>query len=338
MVAGDFHRELGPRHVRAPRKGSWTQCVCLLFDVAPKRSELVDALSGADILREIDAAPGRDGWALAGPSVLIDYRGDVNGLVTVDVVDRPWPDSMGSPAPEEAALFAAWATGHFGPCCYPGALERAIVHSYAWPDAEDIAPRHRAFVRVRSSYVLGLGEDALVLPDEYDAIDELRFVSDVQLALTDLRGCLCAFNPNGELLMSGERLEECLARDADGGAMAVDAWANVRMFRSDDGRWKIYDTVGMEQLDVSDHQAALPLDHPSTRHAPGLLHSMAAYDAARGGVLGPNDTASDLDGTLWRARASGDALVAPPRPVLCWAPDGVEPPAALSGRSSTGSR
>jgi hypothetical protein len=116
--------------------------------------------------------------------------------------------------------------------------------------------------------------------------------------------------------------------------LAVDAWANVRMFRPSDleGEWLLFDTVGMGQLGVADHEAALPVEHESVEHVPGLLYTMAAYDAEKGGVLGPSDTATDTGGCEWSASADGDALVAPPRPVLRWAPDDVDVPAVLAAR------
>lgn len=320
----------GRRSIRGIRKGIYTQGVVVLFEAAPKTQALSRALDQFAVLGERPGSADPDAWAFGGPSVLLDYRPKVNGRVQVDVVDRVWPDHMGDPK-SEVTLFGAWTMGHFGPCTYPGALTRAVQHAWNWPDGRALAGGHKAFVRIRSSYVLGLSEDAILQPDDYDPLDELRFVTRVQRALGSMQGALAAFNPNGELLVSGETLSSALTRDEAGGDLAMEAWTNVRMFRPHElkGQWLLFDTPGLGQLDVTDHEAAIPFEHPSTEHVPGLLLSMAAYDTSHRGVLGPGDTATDLGGVMWRASAAGDSLVAPPRPVLRWHPDGEAPPPAL---------
>lgn len=152
--------------------------------------------------------------------------------------------------------------------------------------------------------------------------------------ISEVGGCLAAFNPNGELVLSGEQLDAALARDAAGRGLAVDAWANVRMFRhaDDTGAWTLFDTVGMEQLDVGDHEAVLPTEHASFDHVPGLLYTMAAYDAERRGVLSGGDTGTDSGGVAWTATQRDEAIVTPPREALRWMPDGIVAPAALSAR------
>ena len=309
----------------------YTQGVCVLVDAAPSLSVVAGALSDFRVMRETAPSEEPQSWAFAGPSVIVDYRSDVNGVVQVDIVNQHWPDAMGEPSGAAATIFGAWSMGHFGPCTFPGALERGLQHAYAWPGAREVAPRHTAFLRVRSSYVFGASGSFPIQPADYDPIDELRFVSEVQLALAGLPGFLAMFNPNGELLLPAERVEECIHRDARGEALAVDAWANVRMFRpSRDGEaWMLYDTVGMGQLDVCDHQATLPRDHESTPHVPGLLYSIAEYDAQNRGVMGPDDTATDSGGCLWRAHEGGDALVVPPRRAVYWSPSNVRVPSDL---------
>jgi hypothetical protein len=321
----------GPHAVLAPRKGRYTQTVCVLLDRPTTTSALAKHLGAFDVRSEAPGVSGPNGWAISGASALVSYRPADHGHVQIDVVDRPWPDAMGNPKDETAPLFTAWTMGHFGPTTHPGALRRAVEQSWRWRDARDVVARHRAFLRIRSTYVFGADARASLLPGGYDPIDELRFVTQVQLALLSVEGALCAFNPNGELLLTGESLASILERDLGGGGLAVDAWANVRMVRPRGTDWLLFDTVGMEQIDVADHEATLPANHASADHVPGLLYSMAAYDAENGGVLGPTDTASDLGGCGWRAHAVGDALAQPPRKALRWAPVGVEVPRGLRG-------
>ncbi len=298
-----------------------TQCVCVLFDRVPSLSELAPRLTDYAGLSEAPAAEGEYGFAIGGPSLTVDYRSEVNGKARIDLIDRPWPDEMGSPD-REPLLFAAWSMGHFGPTTYPGSLERALLHNHAFPYSDQLVPRHRAVLRIRTSYVFGAPESALVLPDHYDAIDELRFVSLLQLRLATLPGALVLFNPNAELLLPAERLEAALARKAP---LPVDVWASVRRVRPEEpAGWLLGDTVGMGQLDVVDQQIVLPFDHPSAPNVGPLLLSMAAYDASHGGVLGPGDTASDAEGRGVSADWLGEASVGPPRRVLSWAPDDVE--------------
>jgi len=104
----------GPREVRAPRRGSFTQCVCVLLERAIPVTALVPLLEQFDVRKEVPATEGPYGWALGGPSLILSYRPDVNGFVQVDVVDHDWPDAMGKPN-DTAPLFAAWAMGAFGP-------------------------------------------------------------------------------------------------------------------------------------------------------------------------------------------------------------------------------
>ena len=318
---------IGPKASRGVRKGLFSQGVALLFEQAPTLQQLRAALGGFDVLRELEPASE---WVFGGQSLILDYRQALNGLVQVDVVDRPWPDAMGNTA-DEVTLFGAWSTGHFGPTTFPFALERARQHAWTWKEGAALAARHRAFVRVRLSYVFGAGKDALVQPPGTDPVDELRFVSAVQLALASVPGFLALFNPSGERLAPPEQLEAALARDLAGKGLPVDVWTNVRMFRPAElnGDWLLFDTPGMGQLDVVDHEFVVPKDHPSAQLVPGLALSICDYDANQRGVIGAGDTAADDGGAQWRAYAAGDGRVDPPRPVLRWSLQGVEVPDAL---------
>lgn len=328
-------RSRGPRRRPAPRKGMFTQCVCVLFDAAPTRAGLREVLTPLHVAKETSAARGADGWVFGGDGVIVPFRPDVNGYVQADIVSRAWPDGMGAPNGPEAALFAAWGMGHFGPCTYPGNLARAAQHAYAWDQDGEHAHAHQAFVRVRSSYVFGGHSDAPVLPDDYEPLDEIRFVTDVAVRLASLPGAIAVFNPGGELLLDPERIRGIRTGEDEGGELCVNAFANVRMFRPEidpDEPWMLFDSVGMGQVDLQDHEAAAPAGSCEASTVAGLVYSMAEYDLERGGVVGPRDTATDLDDGFWRARVDGDSLLEPPRPVLRWFPDGAAVPEMLLGR------
>ena len=186
--------------------------------------------------------PPSENWELGGPSLTVGYRPEVNGVILVDVVDHVWPDDMGDPE-ETPMLFGAWSAGHFGPFASPGGLARAGEQSWSWPDGKDVPEKHKAFLRIRSSYVLGSGDDAPVAPEDYDPKDELLFVTKVARALLELDAALAYFNPNGEVLMGREVLDGALAYAQKSGFPPLDAWANIRLFGIDP-QWKLMDTVG----------------------------------------------------------------------------------------------
>ena len=138
-------------------------------------------------------AEGEKNWIGGYPTWVIAWRPEVNGHVTVDVVDAPWPDNMGDPkSPGGQSLFAAWSMGFMGPMTWPGNLLRAIQYTEAFGDkaAADGAKKHRAFVRIRSTYVLGSDDDAKVMPDDYQARPELEFVTSVAAAVAAAPGVL----------------------------------------------------------------------------------------------------------------------------------------------------
>lgn len=285
-----------------PRRGVWTQCVCVLFDTQPRLSLLREQLGGHSVVGESPATPGVAGWATAGPSFDVAYRPDVNGYARIDVVDRPWPDEMGA---SEGSIFAAWARGAFGPSSYPGSLQRALQHARRWPAARELAARHGAFARIRTTYALGARKGVPLLPAGYDPVAELLFVTEIACALLETPSALCVFNPNGETLLDALALEALLDRHRMGGPLPVEAWANVRLFRPGvfaGQPWLLFDTVGLEQVGVRDHEGTFPESSRSFEHVPGLLYTMASYDMANGGVLGVGDTADDLAGAGWRAQ------------------------------------
>lgn len=171
-------------------KSHYTQTVCILLEQPVAIQEIARALSQ---FKPSDTRPASDNREFRGPSVTLPFRPEVNGYVSVDIVERPWPDAFGDPK-EEWRLFGAWALGNFGPFAYPGGLKRASEQCWAWKDGPSIASRHSAFIRIRSSYLFGaVDKDALVMPADYAAAPELRFVTDVAVPLLDLPQSLCYF-------------------------------------------------------------------------------------------------------------------------------------------------
>ncbi len=305
-------------------KGMFTQTVCVLLKQPISCAQLEPALSAFAIRgRQEDS----ESWAYGGPALTLDFRPEVNGYVVVDTVDQPWPDHMGD-AQNEAMLFGAWSMGFFGPFAFPGGLQRAAQQCWGWEAGKKVANRHKGFVRIRSSYVLGGDENAPVMPEAYDAVAELRFVTDVASALLQLPQALCYFNPNGEVLRDRDGLRQSLEFAQSAKLLPLDIWSNVRLFNLE-GDWSLMDTVGNGQLDLPDIEAGF---------APGydygeidrFLRNISWYLLQKGEVIKAGDTMDGPGNVPWQARCPENALTDPPRRVMRWLPlDDADVPAPL---------
>jgi hypothetical protein len=238
---------------------------------------------------------------------------------------------MGSPD-QEAQLFAAWSLGWFGPHVAPGGLARAAALA-RWLEPEAVArvPTHRAFVRIKSSYVLGLRGEASLRPPDHDPVRELRFVTDVAHAVLRELGGLLYFNPNGETLHSASSLQDALAYHDGQGLQPLSVWSNVRLLEPAEAPgWCVIDTVGMEQLGVSDHELCVPADGFDLREADHFLRNAAWYVFENGPVIRDGDTMDGPGGIAWRAWSFDDSVGPPRRRALRWrSTQGAEPPACF---------
>ena len=296
-------------------KGLFSQGICVLFENAPKLDAIEDALKDFSILKRVDSQAN---WEMSGPSLVISFLPEVNGLVTVDVVDRQWPDSMGDPQ-KNPEVFAAWSMAHFGPFAFPDGLKRAAEQSWSWPAGKEMPSRHQAFVRVRISYVFGGNDDLPILPKEYDPKAELNFVSKVVLALLEIPGALCYYNPNGELLLSRDLFGRSLTQGWSNDFLPIDAWANVRVFNLS-SEWSLMDTVGNAQLDLPDMEACFHAPSYDLEQIVFFLRNVTLYVANRGEVIKDDDTMDGPGNVRWTARSVAQSICEPPRRVLRWAP------------------
>jgi hypothetical protein len=114
-------------------KGFFSQGVCLLTDGSTTIEGVRAALERAGF-SIVKAVPASEFWSFSGPALLLAYLPQVNGSVTIDVVNHPWPDAMGDPK-ADPMTFGAWGMGHFGPFAYPGGLQRAMEQSWGWEAA-----------------------------------------------------------------------------------------------------------------------------------------------------------------------------------------------------------
>jgi hypothetical protein len=308
-------------------KGFYTQCVAVLFERAPKLDELAASLVGTPVVRRTE--PGKNIW-MGGPGLVLAMRPEVNGYVQVDLVDRRWPDHLGDPK-GEAELFGAWSMGFFGPFTFPEGLSRAQQMSFSWPEVPAVVSKHTSFVRVKSTYVLGAADDAPLLPADYAALPELELVTDVARALLEVDGAVAYFNPGGEVLRSLPQLDDDIRFHRQQGLPNLPSWSNVRLFRLTPS-WTMMDTIGMEQLDVDDHEACFETRKYSPQEVDRFLRNATDYVRSKGPIIADRDTMTGPGGIAWQAHSVEKSLAPRPRSVLRWLPlDGAEVPPMLGG-------
>jgi hypothetical protein len=305
-----------------PVKGSFTQCVTVLLKQSVSLGEIEPLLGAYTIAKRNEAS---EHWEFGGPSLLLSYRPEVNGYVSVDIVNRPWPDHMGG-SKSEITLFGAWGMGHFGPFTFPGGLERAGQHSYACKQGPEFVSQHQAFLRIRVSYVFGVSNDALVMPKDCEPTDELRFITRIAMDLLQHPAALCYFNPNGEMLAERALMEQVIEHYRSANLPPVDLWCNRRMFRLDDG-WMMMDTVGMQQLDLDDVETCFRSDCFRPDDIGVFLGNTSLYLIDAGPVFKDGETIDGPGGALFRVKQFKEGMTAPPRSTLRFRPeDGTIPP------------
>jgi hypothetical protein len=296
-------------------KGFFTQGVSLLTD----RQTAIDAIKSAlqeqgfDIVKE---SPAQENWSFGGPTLVIPFLPRANGYAAVDVVNQPWPDTMGDPN-SDAMTFAAWSMGHFGPFAFPGSLARARQHAWSWQPARTIPEAHRGFIRIRTSYVFGGNEDAPVFPEDYDPLAEMMFLSRAVLALLKAPGVICYFNPNGEVLRDYPSFHELWHTCREQEKIPLSLWMNIRFFNLSE-KLGFMDTIGNGQLEIRDVEAIFPM----AKYDPGdidyYLRNVTHYllDLDREIQTGEAIDGPGESGLSWTAEVLDEGVIEPPRQVL----------------------
>jgi Domain of unknown function (DUF4261) len=300
-----------------PHKGFFTQGLAILLRSSPSLRAIEERLGNFKI---VDRVVTSAAWATGGPSLVVPYRPDVNGYVSIDVVEQRWPDRMGDPK-ADPEVFAAWVVGHFGPGACPGGLERACQHS-GWTDGHSVPLQHQAFIRIRCSYLFGADADALLMPNDYQPLQELEFATDIAAALIRLPEVLCYFNPNGECVIDPRGFFESLNYHASAKLMPLELWSNVRLFRFQDAQpaWSLMDTVGMSQLDAPDHEACFQSDSYVPTEVGNFLRNASAYLVEHGPIIRSGDTMDGPANVKWQGFSIKQGRVEPPREVMRWFP------------------
>jgi len=296
-------------------KGFFTQGVCLLTNGQTSIDDIRSALRQHrfEIVQE---SPAQEIWAFGGPTLLLAFLPEVNGYAAVDVVNQPWPDSMGDPE-SEPMTFAAWSMGHFGPLTFPGSLARSRQHAWAWRPGQTISAGHRGFIRLRISYGFGANMDAPVMPADYDPVAEMMFLSRAVIALFQVPGVICYFNPNGEVLRDYDSFRQVWDACAEQQKIPLLLWMNIRFFNLSD-KLSLMDTVGNGQLDTRDVEAVFPSATYDPSDIDYYLRNVTHYLLE----LDPEmHSGEEIDGPgesnlSWTIEVLDEGVVVPPRRVL----------------------
>lgn len=301
-----------------PRKGLFTQGFCVLTD-RNIDMEVVKAALATYNPRYVEATP-ESNWQMGGEFLVLD--GPITGLIaTVDIVNRQWPDEMGSPQ-EDPMTFGAWTMGFFGPLTFPGNLERAVQHSPRREKNQTLKDKHRGFIRLKSCYKVDGPNDRLI-PENYKPLDEIRFLTDIAVSLINIPGCLCYFNPGGEMILDKQTLVEWLDVSDKHNLPPIEVWSNIRLFTID-STWSVMDTIGNEQFDLPDFEAffktaqydASKIDFYLRNITLHFLNPASKILKDGDGIDGPEGRKSN-----WRVLVSETATSTPPRDVARLVPE-----------------
>jgi Domain of unknown function (DUF4261) len=308
-------------------KGFYTQCLCVLLKKPVSLSRLLQTLSDFEIAAHNESY---DNWAISGPACIIPFRLEVNGLITVDVVERTWPDDMGDPqtSPE---IFGPWSLGAFGPAAFPGCLQRAVEFGWRLEQAEAFAQKHRAFIRARTTYSIGAGDDDPIMPADCDAVKELRALTTIVRKVLRLPEALCYFNPSGEALLDREYIQGTLRLAKENEVPPLDLWSSTRCFELESG-WTMADMVGNYQLDLADMEAYFAAKHYEHEDVTQMLYDIGLY-LLGGERMKDGDTCGGPGEMKWKVRFKEESIAEPSRRVMTLTPCDKRPlPKVLSER------
>ena len=299
-------------------KGLYTQTAVLL---TKGKIDLDDVAARLSEFGEITKTETQSDWAFGATTLRVPLNPEENSYVLVDYVPKTWPDSMGDPK-DDPIVFGAWSMGAFGPFAYPGGLERAQQQCWTWEDGAEVSAGHDGFIRLRSSYSVGVGDDDPVLPEEYDAVFELASVTEMADNIIGMPNILCYFNPNGETLYSPEEFAETLEYNEENQMPSLDLWTNVRIYDLSEhaAGWSLQDTVGLAQLDIPDQEAVFMKKRYDPEEVAQFLRSVSMYILENGMVIADGDTIDGVGGIPWQGFLHNEGLASPPRETLRWFP------------------
>ncbi|MGI9471254.1 MAG: DUF4261 domain-containing protein [Rubripirellula sp.] len=318
-------------------KGLFTQGMCVLFRKPVDIGELQEQLKEFNLVGRHESMDDDD----APQTLVYEYAPDDNGHLLITPSNGTWPDDMGDPD-ESPERFVAWSLGQYAPLAFPGCLERAGEQSWGWEDGDEKVKEHASHVRFLISYVLGVeepsdvdDEDVPLLPDDYDPLEELHFLTKAVAAVLEMPDALCYFNPGGEVLRDESGLRRGMNYAWSHELPPLDMWTNVRLFRATD-TWSLMDTVGNGQLDLPDLEAIYESEEFEPSEIEGFLRSASLYMLQGDEAVEDGDTAEGPGDINWMAMVCADALSDPPRPTIRWIPQNdSDPPEELLEKGET---
>ncbi len=309
-----------------PTKGQITATTCVIYERPVVFSQLEHALGKDYEIAKSVEEPATE-WMFAGATLVIPFSPDVRGYALVDLVDHPWPDTMGDPVKEQM-LFAAWGTGQFGPYTQPGSLKRATEQCWAWPAGKGVMEAQNSFARARISYSLGgVAEGESLIPENYDPVAELTFLTGLTARLMNLPQTLCYFNPNGEVLRGRAEFKDTLKHAEVDCEPPLELWANVRLYTLTDG-WLMMDTVGHSQFNTPgapafpDLEAIFSKGSCDPREVDAFFRNLALYLLQHGPTTITDGDSIDGPGGNWNVLARKNGMMMPPRNTLRLCPVG----------------
>lgn len=310
-------------------KGLFTQGMCVLLREPITSDQLSECLKEFALVGRHESIDDDD----APETLVMSYRPEVSGHLLITPSTGLWPDDMGDPD-ESPERFVAWSLGQFGPLAFPGCLKRASEQSWGWEDGTDAIGQHGAHIRFLISYVLGTEDDdddeeVPLIPDDYDPMDEMKFLTKAVTAVLELPQAICYFNPGGEVLRDESGLRQGLNYAWNHDLPPLDMWTNVRLFRATE-TWSLMDTVGNGQLDFPDLEAVYDSDRYEPSDVERFLRNASLYLLNKDEHIEEGDTADGPGEVTWTAMECEDALSDPPRSTIRWIPDdGSDPPDEL---------
>lgn len=343
-------------------KGLFTQGMCVLLRDPISIDEVRDRLASFELMARQESPDEVDS-----PETLVySFRPEVAGTLLVTPCACPWPDDMGI-NDESPDRLLAWSLGQFGPLVFPGGLDRALnqaplcdvidddeSESEPLPKPQEMvdleaahealieeAKQHTAHIRLLISYVIA-GEDdeeaagsedddvdmSAMVPDDYDALAELNFLTRAVTTLLEAPSAICYFNPNGEVILGADQMRRGLNHAWNHNVPPLDMWTTVRLYELE-SNWVMMDTVGNGQFDLPDMEAVFDADAFEFGDVEQFIRSATLFQISQDEEIVTGDTADGPGGKSWKALECEDSLSDPPRLTVRWFPDDdSEPPAA----------
>lgn len=232
----------------------YTHTACVLFDSVPERSKLARTLEGLGNWSWPVATPESQGtidWALSSSGLTLESPG--GPTVTVSIVKHKWPDRSHNVNGSRAPLFGR-SLPALGSTVRPGGLARSARNAALLPNARTMVSRHRAFVRIRTSYpaVSNMAHRADLDNLGSELVRSLELVTQIGARIMRVPGALCWYAPSGEVLASEPTLRILERRTDWEDRPPIEVWVGVEQRLSEATNELEVNSVGAFQLGMNE--------------------------------------------------------------------------------------